>query len=262
LLPGVTTSLSKWSGGMGAIPPRQGLALPRSHRQYLVIKTRVCQLTVLLVIWAGCAAGTLRGDGIALSHDGINWFAGAGGYGPGWGNVGRGISVPKGGTLYLKYYAQMRPGAGLYYANHGAEWGSWSTAGPQPGGSVGDGPGNPVVLKFSRVGTDRATVTWVNGSGIWTALTTPGVYDLALHRDSIWSLPPITISSDHAPFWPALRRWFQAEESSTSASILSVSDSGGTGLMLGLALAALAVLWRVVHRRRDRERKGAPAPPR
>ena len=52
-----------------------------------------------------------------------------GGYGEGWGDAGRGISVREGGTLYIKYFSGEGD-ASLHYADHGRKIGGWHGVGP------------------------------------------------------------------------------------------------------------------------------------
>lgn len=193
-------------------------------------------------------------DGIALSRDGVTWLAGAGDYGQGWGEVGRGISVESGQTVYIKYYSRNRSGVALHYAAHGTRWGEWSTTGPKIAGPIGSERERPVILKLDHVGTTRSTVTWVNGSGTWSALTSAGVYDLALHDGSRWTLPPLTItaSAESPRGWRALLGWTDRKEPAGDVRGFSVPDGGGTAALLAIGLLSLVVVWRLRARRARR----------
>jgi hypothetical protein len=213
----------------------------------------------LITAGALLPSAPLRADGVALSPDGVVWSATAGGYGQGWGNVGQGLTIPSGGTLYVKYYSEAAGDTSLYYATHGTEWGSWNKTGPTPSTNVGTSAANPIILKIEHAGTPKSLVTWVNGAGTWRALSAPATYDLALGRESRWTLPPITIQS--APksksIWATL---FGSDAPPKSeAEVTSVPDSGATGMLLGIALVSAAILWRVAAKNRARSR--APSEP-
>ena len=203
----------------------------------------------MLVILAGAP---LRADGITLSTDGLTWSKGVGGYGNAWGDAGTGITVRKGETIYIKYYREGRDSQSLYYADHGRGAGGWKTIGPVLSGDVGDGPSNPVILRISKVGTPGSTVAWMNGrgkSGIWSALPAPGPYDLAVHENSRWTLPPITITEQPPSIWRNFMGWLKSDAPASSAAIpSSVPDGGNTAALLSLALLSLAVfLVRKLH---------------
>lgn len=176
------------------------------------------------------------------------WTNGAGSYGSGWASSGAGLSVPEGGTLYIKYHSDAA-GAGLYYAEHGRRWGEWRTMGPAPASGVGTHPNEPVILKISNIGTAGSTAAWVNGpgkSGIWSGLPTPGPYDLGLHADARWTLPPVVVTAAPQPpsFWANLRGWLTEEPPPPTDVIYPVPDSGHPILLSTLALIVLAMLQR------------------
>jgi hypothetical protein len=196
--------------------------------------------------------GVLRADGIALSHDGVTWFAGSGVFGEGWGDVGKGISVPSGATFYAKYYSEAQAELVLHYAPHGTKWGSWHTAGPTLTGNIGNSAASPVILKFQNVGTPSSTVTWMNGSGTWAGIIFPGSYDLALRHDAIWTLPPVTITPPAAQSRSWWRSVFGSSSARSTSGPTSVPDGGGTVLLLGLALLMGAALWYFLNHRRLR----------
>jgi hypothetical protein len=190
------------------------------------------------------ASNVLRADGIALSQDGMTWLAGTGGYGKGWGDVGHGITVEAGSTVYIKYYSQKRAPRGLFFAPHGTKWGEWSHTGPVIPVGVGERAESPVVLKFEHVGTTKGTVTWVNGKGSWAGINATGVYDLALQQDAMWTLPPLVIIRKE-PWWKAL--WpFGGSHASAGADPVSyaVPDHSSTGFLLAISLACLAIFRR------------------
>ena len=207
----------------------------------------------MLVICAASGVTALRADGIALSPDGITWLAGAGGYGNGWGDVGKGIKIKAGSTLYVKYYSEARTGLPLYHAPHGTKWGSWAAAGPALTGTIGDSPENPVILRFENVGTGKSNATWVNGKGTWMAFPIAGAYDIGLQSDSKWTLPPITIHGQ-----ATFKSWFIGllrspnSNSENTEGTTSVPDAGQTGVLLAFALLGVALVWWFSSKRRAR----------
>jgi hypothetical protein len=239
--------------GIAGCSEQQISCLPRLARLQCAIKTNQLQLWVLIAT-AGLLPAALRADGVALSPDGVAWTAAAGGYGRGWGDVGQGLNVPSDGTLYVKYYSETPGAASLYYATHGTEWGSWNKTGPAPSANVGTSPSNPIILKIEHVGTAKSVVTWMNGSGMWRALSAPATYDLALGKDSRWTLPPITIQGPATSKSIWARLFGPQSRTMAEGEVASVPDSGRTGVMLGLALVTLAVVWRVVAKSRTRSR--------
>jgi hypothetical protein len=197
-----------------------------------------------------------------LSPDGIVWLPGAGGYGRGWGDVGKGVSVETGATLYIRYYADGGENVSLRYAAHGADWGSWQTIGPALTRTVGNSATNPIILKLSDLGTPRSTITWVNGSGTWHGFNTLGAYDFALRADARWTLPPISITNgSSSSWWRALWRGMRSDANTAPASPnAAVPDSGASGVLLVIAVIGAAVAWRCVKSRRARTAKPAVDP--
>ena len=194
-------------------------------------------------------ATSLRADGIALSTDGLIWTKGVGGFGEGWNYSGRGISVRQGETVYVKYYSDQ-PEASLYFTEHGRKWGEWRSVGPALTPDFGQTILDPVILKISNVGTPNCTIAWVNGrgtSGIWSGLPAPGPYDLALHGEARWTLPPIVVTEAPKPpgFWASLLNWFNTPSPGPSNGVYSVPDNGLTAGLLAFALLSL----RALHRR-------------
>jgi hypothetical protein len=196
------------------------------------------------------ATSTLRADGIALSTDGLIWTKGVGGYGESWGNAGTGVSVQQGATVYIKYYSDVES-VTLTFANHGrSSDGAWYPIGPAIAAGLGQHRNEPIILKISDIGTSKSSVSWINGrrrSGIWPGIPSPGPYDLALHVDAKWTLPPIVVNE--APrqpsFWASL---FGPPNTSVRAAneYYSVPDTGATAILFAMALLSLSL----VHRRR------------
>lgn len=202
---------------------------------------------------------TTLADGIAFSTDGRIWQAGAGGYGNGWGDVGEGVSVPAGSTVYIKYYSGSRDGSLLNYAAHGAEWGNWRAMGPVLAGNVGRDPGSPVILQVKDIGTSKSAVMWLNGTGTWGGIQFPGAYDFGLQRDALWTRPPLIVRATEAPPWWAAfwRPSGPSKAGPTSPEGVPVPDGGGTALLLGCALLSVALVWCGL-RRRGAKRHGPP----
>src|SRR5688500_18249461 len=150
----------------------------------------------LIALGSALAAAGLRADGIAVSTDGLVWTKGAGGYGDGW-NTGTGVSIRQGGTLYIKYYSDEGENA-LSFSEHGRKpEGAWRAIGPVLSDGLGAHTQDPIILRISDVGTSKSTVAWINGngkSGVWSGPQAPGPYDLALHSEARWTLPPIVIT--------------------------------------------------------------------
>jgi hypothetical protein len=199
------------------------------------------------------AATLARRDGIALSNDGLIWTKGAGGYGDGWRYTGQGISVRAGETVYIKYYATTA-NAALYFTEHGRKWGGWLTMGPQLIDGIGRSSLEPVVLRISKIGTPECTIAWVNGrgkSGIWSGMIAPGPYDLALHGEARWTLPPIVVSEapKRQSFWAKLGGLFSPDPPPTGGGggggTHSVPDGGATAGLLAFALLTLALVRRL-----------------
>lgn len=182
-----------------------------------------------------------------MSTDGLVWVKGVGSYGDAWGNAGTGITVPQGGTLYIKYYSD-RHEAALSVADHGRQWGEWRAIGPILSDNLVTRPDAPVVLRVSDVGTSTSTVAWMNGrgrSGIWSGLTAPGAYDLALHEAAKWTLPPIVVTAVPKPsFWSNFLREPEAIQTTRSARIQSVPEDGFSAGLFVLALLSLAIAHR------------------
>jgi hypothetical protein len=176
------------------------------------------------------------------------WANGAGSYGAGWGKAGRGVTVRQGGTLYVKYYSGVDD-ARLSFAEHGAKAVKWRAIGPVLAGGIGNHPGEPVVVKFSNVGTRDSTVVWTNGrgtSGRWSGLPAPGAYDLALHAGAQWTLPPIYVTQDSKPsFWSTFVALFRSDRPAATGPTYAVPETGGTAWLLGAALLALAIVKRM-----------------
>ncbi|MGH7955955.1 MAG: hypothetical protein ACREH8_02965 [Opitutaceae bacterium] len=174
------------------------------------------------------------------------WTKGVGGYGEGWGNSGTGISVKQGDTLYVKYYSD-EPEVALSFANHGRRsGGDWQTIGPVLTNGVGTHPNDPIILRISDVGTSKSTVAWINGpgrSGIWRGPSTQGPFDLALHEDAKWTLPPIVVNEapKRASFWSTLLGSSNTAPPRPDDSIPSVADGGVTAALFALALLSLAM---------------------
>jgi hypothetical protein len=190
----------------------------------------------------------LRADGIALSTNGLIWTKGVGAYGAGWGDAGTGISVQQGGTLYIKYYSDTEDVA-LLIADHGRSWtGQWNAIGPVITPGIGQHANEPVILKISNVGTDKSSVAWVNGrkSGIWRGIPRPGPYDLALHADAKWTVPPIVVNE--APrrpsFWATLFGTPNTPQS-PGGQLHSVPDGGTTAILLLIGLLSLSIVRRL-----------------
>lgn len=189
----------------------------------------------------------LRADGIALSTDGLVWAKGAGSYGNDWGVAGTGITIRQGGTLYIKYYSS-REEAALSFADHGRKWGEWRVIGPVLTDNLAIHPNAPVVLRISDIGTPKSRVAWVNGrgrSGIWSGLSAPGAYDLALHEAAKWTLPPIVVTAVPKPtFWSNFLREPEPIQTTRSARIQSVPEDGFSAGLFVLALLSLAIAHR------------------
>lgn len=181
------------------------------------------------------------------------WNHGAGDYGEGWGASGKGVTVRQGDTVYIKYYADTAGGA-LAYAEHGRTWGWWRTAGPAIEAKVGCGSSNPVILRISNIGTPSSTASWVNGtgtSGLWSAFTAPGPYDLGLAEDAQWTNPPLVVrerSLFERLFGPLSSGSAGGGGDKTSnfsePTIHDVPEQGGTLALFGAALISLAWLRR------------------
>lgn len=194
------------------------------------------------------AVTAVRAEGIAISTDGLIWAKGAGGYGKGWNYTGRGVSVRQGETIYIKFYSAT-PGVALHYTEHGRRWGGWRTMGPALTGEITSSHDLPVILRISKVGTPESTVAWVNGrgtSGIWSGLPAPGPYDLALHGEAKWTLPPIVVNQEVKPpgFWAALLNWLNPP-AETPDDAVAVPDTGLSAGLLALSLTLLIVMRRL-----------------
>jgi hypothetical protein len=175
-----------------------------------------------------------------------------GGYGEGWGDAGRGISVREGGTLYIKYFSGEGD-ASLHYADHGRKIGGWHGVGPMLADGVGLDVNEPVILKISGIGTPESVVTWVNGrgtSGLWSGITRPGPYDLALHDRAKWTSPPLVIveAPKRSSFWARVFRLPPSGPTTPGESIFSVPDGGATAVLLGFALLCLTLARRMLAR--------------
>ena len=188
------------------------------------------------------AVTTVRAEGIAVSTDGLIWTKGVGGYGEGWNYSGRGVSVRQGETIYIKFYSAT-PGVVLHYTEHGRRWGGWRTMGPALTDGIGDSHDFPVILRIAKAGTPESTVAWVNGrgtSGIWSGLSAPGTFDLALHGEAKWTLPPIVVNPEQNPplFWARLLEWLNPP-AGPADGFVSVPDEGLSAGLLALSLALL-----------------------
>lgn len=184
----------------------------------------------------------MRAEGIAVSTDGLIWTQGAGEYGKGWSHTGQGVSVRQGETIYIRFFSNM-PGTSLHVTEHGRRWGGWRTLGPAVTEEIGSSRDFPIIIRLSKVGTPESTVAWLNGrgtSGIWSGLVAPGPYDLALHGEARWTLPPIIVNPEVKPtgFWAALLNWLKPAEEPPEQSF-AVPDSGATAGLLALSLALL-----------------------
>lgn len=191
-----------------------------------------------------------RAEGIAVSTDGLIWTHGAGAYGKGWNYAGQGVSVRQGDTVYIRYFSP-NPGVALHFTEHGRRWGGWPTMGPALVESVGLTHDFPVILRISKIGTPESLVTWINGigpPGQWSAMTAPGPYDLALHGEAKWTLPPIVVKEATKPhgFWAQLVSWL-SPPSEPSDGIASVPDTGLTAGLLAFSLTLLLVVRRRRH---------------
>lgn len=225
----------------------------------LGIKSGVFHLRIAFVICGALVGGVLRGDGIALSRDGETWLPGAGAYGSGWGDVGEGLRVEAGSTVYVRYFATSEHASRLYYAAHGTRWGAWKEMGPDVGGALRPTRTNPVTLKLTNIGTKDCRVGWVNGDGVWIAITSPGVYDLGLHPEAQWTVPPLTIvAPDKRSWWAALFFPLRIDDYTRDPTVISLSDAGGTGVMLGMALVSVLLAKRIIRRRRSRRPPSEP----
>ena len=195
----------------------------------------------------------MRADGIALSTDGLIWTKGVGVYGDAWGEAGTGISVRAGSTVYIKFYTHSRENPGLFYADHGRREPNWTRKGPELPEDQDHSAGTPVILRITDVGTRKSTIAWINSpqrTGIWAGIKQPGSYDLALHYDAQWTLPPLTVTEDTKPgFWGNLAAWWNADQPAPNNSVVSVPDQGSSLYLFGFALAMLAA---VALRRRRR----------
>ena len=172
-----------------------------------------------------------------------------GGYGEGWGDAGTGLSVRQGGTVYIKYYSG-KGDAALHYADHGRKIGGWHATGPMLADGVGLDVNEPVILKISGIGTSESVVTWVNGrrtSGLWSGITRPGPYDLALHDRAKWTSPPLVITEapKRSSFWARVLGLPPSGPTNPSDAIFSVPDSGATAALFALALLSLAIARRM-----------------
>ena len=190
-----------------------------------------------------------RAEGIAVSTDGLTWIKGAGGYGKGWSYTGRGVSVRKGETIYVKFYSAT-PGVALHCTEHGRRWGGWRTMGPALSEDVTASHDLPVILRISNVGTPESAVAWVNGrdtAGTWRGLLAPGPYDLALHGEAKWTLPPIVVSEDLKPqgFWAAFVNWLNPSAEETPGDFVAVPDTGLSAGLLALSLTLLIMVRRL-----------------
>lgn len=155
----------------------------------------------------------------------------------------------QGETIYIKYYTDAAD-AVLCYADHGRKSDGWRAIGPALLGSVGTHPNEPVILKITNVGTPKSTVAWINGhgkSGIWSGLPAPGPYDLALHDEARWTLPPIVITeAPKSSLWSNLMGWLNTPTPpAPTGTTYSVPDGGITALLFVLALASMAVARRI-----------------
>jgi hypothetical protein len=191
----------------------------------------------------------MRADGIALSTDGLIWTKGVGAYGEGWGDAGTGVSVQQGGTLYIKYYSDVE-NVSLLIADHGRSWsGQWNAVGPVIAAGAGQHANEPIIIRISHVGTEKSSVAWTNGrgkSGIWRGISRPGPYDLALHVDAKWTLPPIVVNETppRPSFWSAL---FGSPNTppNPGSQLHSVPDNGATAILFLVGLLSLAVVRRL-----------------
>jgi hypothetical protein len=196
--------------------------------------------------------GSVRADGIALSTDGLIWTKGVGAFGDGWGNTGTGISVREGETLYIKFYSSTRTNIALCYAEHGRDWDSWKTTGPAVDAGAGDSLERPIVLRISKIGTPSSAVMWMNGnrtSGMWSAFTETGAYDLGLRPGEMWTVPPINVTKappSHS-FWADLFGWLKSDTPEPTNAIHSVPDGGASVALLTLALLVLAAVRRKIN---------------
>jgi hypothetical protein len=102
-----------------------------------------------------------------------------------------------------------------------------------------------VILKLSEIGTSKSTVAWINGrgkSGIWSGPPAPGPYDLALHNEARWTLPPIIVTeAPKSSLWSGLLAWLNRPGSPTPSGIHSVPDGGVTLILFALALMSIAM---------------------
>ena len=172
-----------------------------------------------------------------------------GSYGSGWGVTGTSVNVRQGGTLYIKYYSDA-PDAALCYADHGRDSGGWRAIGPALANGIGSHPNEPVILRITDVGTAKSTVAWINGpgkSGIWSGLPAPGPYDLALHNEARWTLPPIVVTEAPKPpsFWSSVLGWLNPPTPAPTGNLHSVPDGGTTALLLVFALLGVAIARRL-----------------
>jgi FtsP/CotA-like multicopper oxidase with cupredoxin domain len=218
----------------------------------LVIKKpgTVFRFLILFAAAALAASAEARAEGIAVSTDGLVWTQGAGAYGKGWNYAGQGVSVRQGDTVYVRYFSP-NPGVALHFTEHGRRWGGWPTMGPQLIDNIGLTHDFPVVLRISKIGTPECTITWLNGrgtSGLWSGMTTPGPYDLALHGEAKWTLPPIVVNEAPKPrgFWAQLASWLNPPSEPTDG-IVSVPDNGLTAGLLAFSLTLLLMVRRRPH---------------
>jgi hypothetical protein len=109
------------------------------------------------------------------------------------------------------------------------------------------------------VGMQGSSITWVNGKGAWGGLAFAGHYDLALQRDAVWNLPPVTITTPvESKSWWRLLRGAPAAAPQTGAT--AVPDGGGTAALLGIALVSLALVWGILSHRRLHGRRSGQVP--
>lgn len=216
----------------------------------MVIKKPGTYLKTLALLGAlyVVAAAAVQAEGIAVSTDGLTWIKGAGGYGKGWSYTGRGVSIRQGETLYIKFYSPTQ-GVVLHYTEHGRRWGGWPTMGPVLTADVTASLDLPIILRISKAGTPESTVAWLNGqdtSGTWRGLPAPGPYDLALHGEARWTLPPIVVNQEVKPpgFWAAFVNWLNPS-AETPDDVVAVPDLGLSAGLLALSLTLLIVVRRL-----------------
>jgi hypothetical protein len=192
----------------------------------------------------------LHAQGIAVSEDGKVWLVGVGAYGKGWGNVGRGVSVRTGATLYIKYADLSAAPRALQIASHGSD--KWEPFGPERSTTTGQA-NDAVILRIDKIGTSQSTATWINGRNTLSrGIIASGAYDLSLGPESTWTLPPIAITPKTA--WWDLPFFHAPAASSIPADPVnaSVPDRGPTLLLLAVGLLSAFLCWRFVLRRQRR----------